>query len=238
MKIQRFIQRSKGGNEPDPPCPIEVAPPGAERSPDAGCLPVSKEKDHVPVKRLFDGGIASGAAARRLACVVSVGLVVLLVASPASAGLKIRPVFTGGPPPGKGKLFGGGNIEEIFKVAAESWEQVFKVGGGNWDVTIEFGWGPLAPGLNGQERFISQGGNNPVRMDAFSCHVCLDTRRGVLRRPDPARQHGVQKVLVLYQRGRPAEHRSRFHGGEGRCCRPYRSPDARPPRDWPLAGAR
>jgi hypothetical protein len=116
------------------------------------------------MKRFFDGTIAPGAAARRFACIVSVGLVVLLAASPASAGLKIRPVFTGGPPPAPEKIAGGGNIEEIFKVAAESWEQVFKVGGGNWDLTIEFGWGPLVSGLNAQERFVSEGGNNPVRM--------------------------------------------------------------------------
>lgn len=89
-------------------------------------------------------------------------LLFLLAASPASAGLKIRPVFLGGAPPADSKMVGGGNLEEIFKVAAESWENVFKTGGGNWDVTIEYEWSPKYPTW-GKEELIAQGGN-PVRM--------------------------------------------------------------------------
>jgi hypothetical protein len=90
-------------------------------------------------------------------------LLFLLAASPASAGLKIRPVFSGGTPPADSKMVGGGNLDEIFKVAAEAWENVFKTGGGNWDVTIEYEWSPKYPTW-GKEELIAQGGNNPVRM--------------------------------------------------------------------------
>jgi hypothetical protein len=62
-------------------------------------------------------------------------------------------------------MVGGGNLEEIFKVAAEAWEDVFKTGGGNWDVTIEFGWSGQFPTW-GKHELISQGGNNPVRITA------------------------------------------------------------------------
>ena len=85
-------------------------------------------------------------APRRIAAAVSVGFVVLLAASPAQAGLKIRPVFMGGLPPAPDMMVGGGDLEEIFKVAAEAWEEVFKGGSGNWDVTIEFGWRTLGEG--------------------------------------------------------------------------------------------
>ena len=37
-------------------------------------------------------------------------------------------------------VIGGGNLQEIFQIAAESWERVFKRGGGNWTVTIYYGW--------------------------------------------------------------------------------------------------
>jgi hypothetical protein len=94
---------------------------------------------------------------------VSVGLVVLLAASPAQAGLKIRPVFMGGLPPLPELMVGGGDLEEIFKVAAEAWEEVFKTGSGNWDVTIEFGWRTL-DGPWGRAITLSYGGNNPVRI--------------------------------------------------------------------------
>ena len=90
------------------------------------------------------------------------GLLVLLAASPASAGLKIRPVFdpTGAQPP---RVVGGGSLEEIFKVAAEAWEEVFKTGNGKWDVTIDFGWGDAKSSMARVDDVITQGGN-PVRI--------------------------------------------------------------------------
>jgi hypothetical protein len=114
------------------------------------------------MKKLLDIAIASRAVPRRLTCAVSVGLFVLLAASPASAGLKIRPVFL--PENAQpSSMVGGGNLPEIFKVAAEAWEEVFKSGNGSWDVTIEFGWGPLGSGMARVEDQITQGGN-PVRI--------------------------------------------------------------------------
>ena len=61
-------------------------------------------------------------------------------------------------------MVGGGDLEEIFKVAAEAWEEVFKSGSGNWDVTIEFGWRTLGDGPWGRAITLSYGGNNPVRI--------------------------------------------------------------------------
>jgi hypothetical protein len=116
------------------------------------------------MKKLLGITIAPGAAPCRLACALILGLSFLLAASSARAGLKIRPVFRGGDPPADECLAGGGNLQEIFKVAAEAWERVFKVGGGHWDVTIEFKWSNQFPSLYGKETLISQGGNNPVRI--------------------------------------------------------------------------
>ena len=95
-----------------------------------------------------------------------------LASQPASAALKIIPVFIGGDPPPATNVIGGGNLQEIFQVAAESWERVFKRGGGNWTVTIYYGWTNGLPiefatttenGLYAQEKLIAEGGN-PVRM--------------------------------------------------------------------------
>jgi hypothetical protein len=113
------------------------------------------------MEKVFDITITPAAVRCRLASAVAVGLLVLLAAFPAQAALKIRPVFVGGSP--RSNVVGGGDLQEIFKVAAEAWEHVFKNGGGgNWDVTIEFGWGrPTATW--GQAVLISEGGN-PVRI--------------------------------------------------------------------------
>jgi len=127
------------------------------------------------MKKRLETTTAPGAAVpNRLASALAVGLSFLLAASSARAGLKVRPVFLGGAPPadeckcGGGPadkcMAGGGDIQEIFKVAAESWERVFKVGGGQWDVTIEFEWGNQFPATYGKEEQIAQGGNNPVRI--------------------------------------------------------------------------
>jgi len=81
-----------------------------------------------------------------------------LAARPAFAGLHIRPVFIGGTPPEGSLIAGGGNLEEIFQVAAEAWENVFQQGGGKWIVTIEFGWDALG-GQFANEKLLEQGGN-------------------------------------------------------------------------------
>jgi hypothetical protein len=98
---------------------------------------------------------------RKLVHLVALATVVLLLAAPASAGLKIRPVFRGGEPPSN--MEGGGNLQEIFEVAAEAWENVFKGGSGKWDVTIEYRWGPSTHSW-GNAVFLAQGGHNPVRI--------------------------------------------------------------------------
>ena len=93
-------------------------------------------------------------------------LACLLAAQPASAKLKIIPVFIGGTPPPAMDVTGGGNLQEIFQVAAESWERVFKNGGGNWTVTIYYGWtnsfsasSTTENSLFAQEKFIAEGGH-------------------------------------------------------------------------------
>jgi hypothetical protein len=80
----------------------------------------------------------------------------------ASAGLKIHLVFLREQPQPAG-VVGGGNLQEIFQVAAEAWEDVFKSGNGHWDVTIEFGWGPIGSQSARVDEVITQGGN-PVRI--------------------------------------------------------------------------
>jgi len=95
-----------------------------------------------------------------LSFAINVGLVVLLAASPAFAGLKIRLVSLPGIEPIG--VVGGGNLQEIFKVAAEMWEEVFKNVNGNWETTIEFGWANLATAFYAKvEDEISVGGNPP-----------------------------------------------------------------------------
>src|SRR5262249_4165085 len=112
------------------------------------------------MKRLCGIAMAPGTTSWRLVGAMSLGLALLVSASPVHAGLKIRPVFIGGIPPVD--MDGGGNLEDIFKVAAEAWEDVLKGGGGNWDVTIEFGWRPIGP--FGLATLLAQGGNNPIRI--------------------------------------------------------------------------
>ncbi len=117
------------------------------------------------VNKVLGSAIASGAAPGRLARAVSLGLLFLLAVSPARAGLKIRPVFRGGVPPSASDMAGGGDLQEIFTVAAEAWERVFKIGGGYWQTTIQFEWtDDINHDLFGKEQLVSQGGNNPVRM--------------------------------------------------------------------------
>jgi hypothetical protein len=82
----------------------------------------------------------------------------LAASSSAFAGLHIRPVFVGGTPPAGSLIAGGGNLQEIFQVAAEAWENVFQQGSGKWDVTIIYCWTNLGnPFAN--ERQLAEGGN-------------------------------------------------------------------------------
>lgn len=110
--------------------------------------------------------IAPGAVLGRLAYSASLGLLLLLAASPARAGLEIHPVFRSDPP--AKCMFGGGDLQEIFKVAAEAWERVFRSNSTHWDLTIEVGWTNQFPSLYGKETLLAQGGsnrgNNPVRI--------------------------------------------------------------------------
>ena len=113
------------------------------------------------MKKLLDITITPGAAPFRLASAVGVGFFVLLAAFPAQAGLKIRPVFVRDLKP-PSNMVGGGDLEEIFKVAAEAWEEVFKGGSGNWDVTIDFKWGVSTHAWGNAVQFSQSG--NPVRI--------------------------------------------------------------------------
>jgi hypothetical protein len=98
---------------------------------------------------------------RKFVRVVALVAGVLLLAAPASAGLKIWPVFKGGEPPSN--MDGGGNLEEIFEAAAAAWERVFKTRSGRWDVTIEFGWGSSTHAW-ANAVFFTEGGRRPVRV--------------------------------------------------------------------------
>jgi len=74
----------------------------------------------------------------RLVCAVSLALALIVCASPAHARLKIRLVSAGGAPPSDDKMVGGGNLDDIMKVAADAWEDVFRTGSGMWNVTIYY----------------------------------------------------------------------------------------------------
>ena len=127
---------------------------------------------------------------------VSIGLVVLLAASPAFAGLKIRPLFLGGEQPAG--IVGGGNLQEIFKVAAEKWEEVFKNVNGNWDVTIEFGWGDLGTAFFAKvEDEISVGGN-PARIKRG--RVVFNNNQFVDRRFSPIRPLAITRSIESSRR--------------------------------------
>jgi hypothetical protein len=126
---------------------------------------------------------------RIIPCVILAGLVALAVPQTSFGGLHIRPVFIGGTPPPADLLVGGGNLQDIFQVAAENWEKVFKTGSGKWDVTIYYGWTNLnttgTPDLYGQEYFLAEGGGNVVRMTssrvAFTTDPPLPPQPGAVR---------------------------------------------------------
>ena len=64
-----------------------------------------------------------------------------LCCTPATAALTIHTEFTGGGLPPENKLVGGGDLEEIFELAADRWEAAFAGIPWNWEVTIRYGWG-------------------------------------------------------------------------------------------------
>jgi len=100
-----------------------------------------------------------------LACLMALG-----PSHTARAGLQIDLVYIENPPqPGSPLIEGGGQLREIMRVAAESWERIFKRGGGNWKLTIEYGWGRIGPSLFAQEYKVSEAGNNPARIG----HSCI-----------------------------------------------------------------
>jgi len=117
------------------------------------------------MKKLVGITIAPGAISCRLVCAVSLALALLVSASPAHARLKIRLVSLAGAPPTDDKIVGGGNLDDIMKVAAGAWEDVFRTGSGMWDVTIYYQWTAMGTGwVWGSEQMLAQGGNNPVRI--------------------------------------------------------------------------
>jgi len=91
-------------------------------------------------------------------------LLALTARLPAFAGLKIQPVYIGGTPPPAEFIAGGGDLQQIFKLAAERWERVFKNGGGKWQVTIEYGWTNLPDRNQFAKEFFLQEGGNPVHI--------------------------------------------------------------------------
>ena len=98
----------------------------------------------------------------RLASVTGLVIVAFAAPEPAFAGLHVRPVFIGGTPPAGSLIAGGGDLQEIFQVAAEAWESVFQQGGGKWDVTIEFGWANQTQ--FGNHEMLKEGGGNVIRI--------------------------------------------------------------------------
>ena len=81
---------------------------------------------------------------------LNIALFLLFVAaSPQAWSLTILTNYTGGTP--KPNMFGGGNIEEIFRAAADIWELAIS---DSHVLTLHYGWGPE----RSNHRLISQGG--------------------------------------------------------------------------------
>jgi hypothetical protein len=100
-------------------------------------------------------------AIRHCLCKTSLLLVTFFACSALQAGVTIKPVFIGGEEP-EG-TYGGGDLQEIFGVAARAWEDAFADSEDDWDLTIEYGWGD--PGSSwGKQWMLEQSGSNPVRI--------------------------------------------------------------------------
>jgi hypothetical protein len=78
-----------------------------------------------------------------------------------AGGLHIHIVHMPGDPPPPAYIQGGGNLEDIFAVAAKKWEHVFRGGPDSWDITIEYEWSAVPEGY-ADARFEEEGGT-PVR---------------------------------------------------------------------------
>ena len=68
-------------------------------------------------KTLVGNEIAPRAISCRLPCAVSLALPLFVSVSPAHARLRIRLVSQGGAPPTDAQMVGGGNLDDIMKVA-------------------------------------------------------------------------------------------------------------------------
>jgi len=79
---------------------------------------------------------------------------VLAVASPGDAQLKILRVNMGGSVPTN--AVGGGNLTAVFNAAADWWESAI---GDSHTVTIEYSWAALGSGTLGVHNLVTQGGS-------------------------------------------------------------------------------
>jgi len=85
-----------------------------------------------------------------------------------AGGLRIRANFVGqGLPPKPGLITGGGDIQQIFAVAAKAWERLFRKGGDKWIVQIDYDWGApdvdLGTNQFGKEYLVEQS-SKPLRI--------------------------------------------------------------------------
>jgi hypothetical protein len=92
----------------------------------------------------------------RWGALVLVSAAFLTAPSAAPARLVINSEFIPSDPPPN--VIGGGNLVEIFKTAAATWEKAFP-GGQPWVLDLQYEWAPLGPGLNAQFIPQSQGGH-------------------------------------------------------------------------------
>ena len=123
---------------------------------------------------------------KRLASAGASTLLVLgLTIGTAEAGLKISLNFLAAPPeqptdsyPGPpSDMVGGGNLQDIMKAAAESWEDIFKNVGGKWDVRIDYGWCiPITDNAYGRALLTKEARQNHGVSRNYEGRVCINPR--------------------------------------------------------------
>ena len=97
-----------------------------------------------------------------LPCALLAGFLALMAPQSAFAGgLHIHTVLMPGAPPPPAYIHGGGNLEEIFAVAARKWEHVFRRGPGSWDINIEYQWSSELGGY--ADAWFEEEGGTPSR---------------------------------------------------------------------------